>query len=45
MGVMSLIIVWFLNAHELVMLRYAKCDLITRPVGPDTVAVKWVCRD
>lgn len=25
------------------VLRLAGCNLITQPVGPDTVAVKWSC--
>jgi hypothetical protein len=32
-----------LNPYEVVALKYAECQVITYPVGPDTVAVKWVC--
>ena len=28
---------------ETVALHYAGCRLITHPIGPETVAVRWVC--
>lgn len=33
----------FADPVEYLALRYAGCHVITIPVGPDTVAVKWVC--
>jgi len=44
---MGLVLTWLLamllNPAEIVALHYAECYVITTPIGPDTVAVKWVC--
>lgn len=45
MLILAFLLRLILNPTEVVAMHYAKCQIITRPVGPDTVAVKWVCPD
>lgn len=39
----AVILAFLLNPYEVIALRYAECHIITRQMGPDTVAVKWIC--
>lgn len=34
---------FFYTPVQTTIMLYAKCDVITIPLDPDTVAVKWVC--
>jgi hypothetical protein len=42
-AILALIMALRLGAGDTIALYFAGCKVITRPMGPDTVAVKWVC--
>jgi len=41
--IIALALSLLMSPVETVALHYAGCRIITHPIGPDTVAVRWVC--